>query len=104
MLADPAGGCTVVLRPLYDLIRAHLFARCRVPGDDTPLPVLAKDKTATGRAWAYVRDDQRFWERNQEYNLDKADLRYKVAGAPENGGWCARRIVLHHAPPVGGGG
>ena len=63
MLADPAGGCTVVLRPLYDLIRAHLFARCRVPGDDTPLPVLAKDKTATGRAWAYVRDDQRFGER-----------------------------------------
>jgi hypothetical protein len=50
----------VVLRPLYDLIRAHVFAAGRVHGDDTPVPVLAKGKTATGRAWVYVRDDRPF--------------------------------------------
>ncbi len=32
----------------------------RVHGDDTTVPVLAKDKTATGRRWTYVRDDQPF--------------------------------------------
>ncbi len=29
-------------------------------GDDTIVPVLAKGKTATGRAWVYVRDDRPF--------------------------------------------
>jgi hypothetical protein len=59
-LADQVGGCTVLLRPLYDRIRAHVFAGSRVHGDDTPVPVLAKGKTASGRAWVYVRDDRPF--------------------------------------------
>ena len=59
-LADQVGGCAVVLRPLYDLIRTHVFSAGRVHGDDTPVPVLAKGKTATGRAWVYVRDDRPF--------------------------------------------
>ena len=32
----------------------------RLHGDDTPVPVLAKGKTDTARAWAYVRDDAPF--------------------------------------------
>jgi len=59
-LADQVGGCAVVLRPLYDLIRAHVFAGPRVHGDDTIIPVLAKGKTTTGRLWTYVRDDRPF--------------------------------------------
>jgi len=59
-LADQVGGCAALLRPLYDLIRAHVFAGSRVHGDDTPVPVLAKGKTASGRAWVYVRDDRPF--------------------------------------------
>src|SRR5580692_3353511 len=59
-LADQIGGCAMVLRPLYDLIRAHVFAGSRVHGDDTPVPVLAKGKTVTGRLWTYVRDDRPF--------------------------------------------
>jgi transposase len=59
-LADQVGGCAAVLRPLYDLIRAHVFAGRRVHGDDTTVPVLAKGKTATGRLWTYVRDDRPF--------------------------------------------
>jgi transposase len=59
-LADQVGGCAMVLRPLYELIRAHVFAGDRVHGDDTPVPVLAKGKTATARAWVYVRDDRPF--------------------------------------------
>jgi hypothetical protein len=51
-LADQVGGCAGLLRPLYNLIRAHVFAGERVHGDSTPVPVLAKGKTATGRAWA----------------------------------------------------
>jgi transposase len=58
-LADQVGGCAMVLRPLYDL-RAHVFAGDRVHGDDTPVPVLAKGKTVTGRLWTYVRDDRPF--------------------------------------------
>ena len=32
----------------------------RLHGDDTPVPILAKGKTDTGRAWVYVRDDRPF--------------------------------------------
>src|SRR3954462_11039979 len=63
-LADQVGGCAVLLRPLYDLIRAHVFAGGRVHGDDTPVPVLAKGHTATGRLWTYVRDDRPFGGRD----------------------------------------
>jgi len=59
-LADQVGGCAALLRPLYDLIRAHVFAGSRVHGDDTTVPVLAKGQTMTGRAWVYVRDDRPF--------------------------------------------
>jgi transposase len=59
-LADQVGGCAMLLRPLYELIRAHVFAGDRVHGDDTTVPVLAKGQTATGRAWVYVRDDRPF--------------------------------------------
>jgi transposase len=59
-LADQVGSCAVVLRPLYGLICTHVFAGERVHGDDTPVSVLAKGKTATGRAWVYVRDDRPF--------------------------------------------
>jgi transposase len=41
-LADQVGGCAALLRPLYELIRAHVFAGERVHGDETPVPVLAK--------------------------------------------------------------
>ncbi|MBX9829632.1 MAG: IS66 family transposase [Xanthobacteraceae bacterium] len=59
-LADQVGGCAAVLRPIYDLIRAYVFAADRVHGDDTPVPVLAKHQTRTGRLWTYVRDDRPF--------------------------------------------
>ena len=59
-LADQVGGCAVLLRPLYQLIRAHVFAGDRVHGDETPVPVLAKHQTRKGRLWVYVRDDKPF--------------------------------------------
>jgi transposase len=59
-LADQVGGCATLLRPLYELIRAHVLAAERVHADDTTVPVLAKGKTLTGRGWVYVRDDRPF--------------------------------------------
>ncbi len=59
-LADQVGACTFVLRPLTDLIAAHVLAGERLHGDDTTVPVLAKGRTATGRLWTYVRDDAPF--------------------------------------------
>jgi transposase len=59
-LADQVGGCAVLLRPMYELIRAHVFASERVYGDETPVPVLAKHETRKGRQWTYVRDDKPF--------------------------------------------
>jgi transposase len=59
-LADQVGGCAALLRPLYELMRAHVFAGARVHGDDTPVPVLAKHQTRKGRLWVYVRDDRPF--------------------------------------------
>ena len=57
-LADQVGACTVALRPLHDLIAAHVMAADRLHGDDTKVPVLARGKCVTGRAWLYVRDDR----------------------------------------------
>jgi len=59
-LADQVGACAAVLKPLHELIRAHVLAGERIHGDDTPVPVLAKGQTVTGRAWVYVRDDRPF--------------------------------------------
>ena len=59
-LADWVGACTTVLSPLVTLIEAHVLAAERLHGDETTVPVLAKDKTITGRLWTYVRDDKPF--------------------------------------------
>jgi transposase len=59
-MADHVGACAATLLPLYELIKAHVFAAARLHGDDTTVPVLAKTKTRTGRLWTYVRDDQPF--------------------------------------------
>ena len=59
-LADQVGACTVALKPLHDLIAEHVLSTDRLHGDDTPVPVLARGKCATGRTWVYVRDDRPF--------------------------------------------
>src|SRR6202047_4160799 len=59
-MADHVGACTAALMPLYELIKAHVFAAERIHGDDTTVPVFAKLKCRTGRLWTYVRDDQPF--------------------------------------------
>ncbi len=59
-LADQVGACTIALRPLHSLIEDHVLAADRLHGDDTTVPILAKGKTTTGRAWVYVRDDRPF--------------------------------------------
>ena len=59
-MADHVGACAATLTPLYELIKAHVFAAERIHGDDTTVPVLAKVKTRTGRVWTYVRDDRPF--------------------------------------------
>ena len=59
-MADHVGACAATLLPLYELIRAHVFAAERIHGDDTTVPVLAKVKTRVGRLWTYVRDDRPF--------------------------------------------
>jgi transposase len=63
-MADHVGACAAVLMPLYELIKAHVFAADRIHGDDTTVPVFAKVKTRTGRLWTYVRDDQPFGARD----------------------------------------
>ena len=45
-LADWVGACTAALSPLVELIRHHVFAAERVHGDDTTVPVLARDGAA----------------------------------------------------------
>jgi transposase len=59
-LADWVGACAATLAPLVELIRRHVLAAARIHGDDTTVPVLAKERTVTGRLWTYVRDDRPF--------------------------------------------
>jgi transposase len=78
-MADHVGACAAVLMPLYELIKAHVFAAERIHGDDTTVPVMAKLKTRTGRLWTYVRDDRPFGGRDPPaavffYSRDRASL------------------------------
>ena len=59
-LADWVGTVSVALRPLVEAIAVHARAGPRIHADDTPVPVLAKGKTKTGRRWTVVRDDRPF--------------------------------------------
>jgi transposase len=59
-LADHVGAAALVLAPLFALIERHVFLGARVHGDDTTVPLLAKNKTITARLWTYVRDDRPF--------------------------------------------
>jgi len=59
-LADQVGTGCAALKPLHDLMEAYVLAAERLHGDDTTVPVLAKGKTDTARAWVYVRDDRPF--------------------------------------------
>lgn len=59
-LADWVGAVSVALKPLVETIADHARAGPRVHVDDTPVPVLAKGKTKTGRLWTMVRDDRPF--------------------------------------------
>lgn len=59
-LADHVGAAAGALAPLFALIEAHVLAAERLHGDDTTIPLLAKNKTITARLWTYVRDDKPF--------------------------------------------
>ena len=59
-MADWVGAAAASLMPLVEAIRAHVFAAERLHGDDTTVPVLAKERTRIGRLWVYVRDDRPF--------------------------------------------
>ncbi|NRP75622.1 hypothetical protein ILFOPFJJ_06545 [Ensifer psoraleae] len=59
-LADQVGYGTGALLPIFDLIETHVFAAERLFGDDTTIPIQAKDKCTTGRIWTYVRDDRSY--------------------------------------------
>lgn len=59
-LAGWVGQVTVALAPLVQRIEDHVRAGSRIHADDTPVPVLAKGKTRTGRLWTVVRDDRPF--------------------------------------------
>lgn len=59
-LADWVGAVAAALAPLVRLIEAHVRAGHRIHLDDTPVPVLARGKTRTGRLWTAIRDDRPF--------------------------------------------
>jgi len=59
-LCDWMGAVAVATQPLSALIAEHVMRAERLHADDTPVPVLAKDKTKTGRLWTVVRDDRPF--------------------------------------------
>jgi transposase len=59
-LAEWLGHVAWLLRPLIELIAAHVMAGHVIHADDTPVPVLAPGagKTKTGRQWVYLRDER----------------------------------------------
>jgi transposase len=59
-LADWVGAAAAGLMPMVLEVRTHVFAAERLHGDDTTVPVLARERTRIARLWGYVRDDRPF--------------------------------------------
>ena len=61
-LADWVGQTARLMRPLVEVVGAHVMAAERLHADDTTVPVLdpGRGKTKTGRLWCYARDDRPF--------------------------------------------
>jgi transposase len=59
-LAEWLGHVAWLLRPLVELIAAHVMTGRVIHADDTPVDVLAPGtgKTKTGRLWVYLRDER----------------------------------------------
>ena len=59
-LAAWLGHVAWLLKPLVELIAAHVMAGRVIHADDTPVDVLAPGtgKTKTGRLWVYLRDER----------------------------------------------
>nr|WP_245411905.1 IS66 family transposase [Phyllobacterium leguminum] len=60
MSQQPFGACATALKPIHELIRAHVLAGERLHADDTTVPLLARGATKEARLWTYVRDDRPF--------------------------------------------
>ena len=50
-LPDQVGGCAVLLHPVYEFIRAHVFAGARVHGDETPVPLKLTRHSLVASLW-----------------------------------------------------
>jgi transposase len=59
-LADWVGAVAASLSALAEPMIRHARAGARLHADETTVPVLAKNKTRTGRLWVMVRDDRPF--------------------------------------------
>ncbi|TXM71527.1 IS66 family transposase [Methylobacterium sp. WL69] len=59
-LASWVEAVTTALSPLVFRIEAHVRGADRLYLDDTPVPILGKGMTGTGRLWTVVRDDRPF--------------------------------------------
>jgi len=59
-LAEWLGHVAWLLKPLVELVAAHVMAGRVIHADDTPVDVLAPGtgKTKTGRLWVYLRDER----------------------------------------------
>ena len=59
-LAEWLGHMAWLMRPLVELIAAHVMAGSVIHADDTPVDVLAPGtgRTKTGRLWVYLRDER----------------------------------------------
>jgi hypothetical protein len=76
-----------------------------VHGDDTTVPVHAKGKTITGRAWVYVRDDRPFGGPDPPaavfyYSRDRsaAHPEHHLSGyAGMSRDWCGKPVVSGRA-------
>jgi transposase len=96
-LADQVGSCCSVLRPLHDRLEAHVLSAERLHGDDTTVPVLAKGKVDTGRAWVYVRDDRPFGGRapprrcSTTHATEEANIRNAIS--PRMLGFCRPMLI-----------
>src|SRR5215831_9566788 len=93
-MADHVGECAAVLMPLYELIKAHVFAAARIHGDDTTVPVLAKGHCRTGRIWTYVRDDRPFGGADPPAAPHRSPSRPFARWTPSSC-WNARSMACH---------
>ena len=85
-----------MLMPLFYRLQAYVMTAERLHGDDTTVPVLARDNTDIARLWTYVASAA---EAGARHGVARATDYLLNAGGRSPGSWTMAEFASQTTPP-----